>query len=212
MDARSIPNYLGLFRILATPLLMFLILRSTPSGDLWAVLLLLVIAGSDMADGPIARRMNVVSPLGIFLDTSSDKIFVAGALIAMVQRDMISSWIVITIIGRDFLISGLRSYAAAEGEIISAQTWGKHKLALITTAIVWQLLQDNMHLDGIFASGGPVLAFLLNLTPLVWGIALIWTVMSGIQYLVGGWPLLRRGWTPKVRPSLSRRTDDRRSP
>ncbi|HSH81044.1 MAG TPA: CDP-alcohol phosphatidyltransferase family protein, partial [Herpetosiphonaceae bacterium] len=71
MKARSIPNYLGLFRILATPLLIWLILLRQPAADLWAVLLLLIIAGSDIADGPLARRMNVVSPLGIFLDTSS---------------------------------------------------------------------------------------------------------------------------------------------
>lgn len=206
MNARSIPNFLGLFRILATPLLMFLILRATPAGDLWAVLLLLVIAGSDVADGPIARRMNVVSPLGIFLDTSSDKVFVAGALVAMAERNILSAWVVMAIIARDFLISGLRSYAAAEGQIISARTWGKHKLVFITTAIVWHLLFDNARLGGVFASGGPVLDFLLGLYPLVWVVALIWTVLSGMQYLAGGWTLLRRGWTPKVRARQDRKS------
>ena len=215
MSARSIPNYLGLFRILATPLLMWLILWGTPAGNLWAVLLLLVIAGSDIADGPIARRMNVVSPLGIFLDTSSDKVFVAGALVAMTQRNIVSAWIVVAIIARDFLVSGLRSYAAAEGEIISARTWGKQKLILITIAIVWQLIENNAQLNGIFAPGGPVItllpffSLLLNLTPFVWGLALFWTVLSGAEYLASGWRLLRRGWTPKARPHLAGRPDDR---
>lgn len=209
MSARSIPNYLGLFRILATPLLMWLILLGTPAGNLWAVLLLLVIAGSDIADGPIARRMNVVSPLGIFLDTSSDKVFVAGALVAMTQRNIISAWVVVAIIARDFLVSGLRSYAAAEGEIISARAWGKQKLILITVAIVWQLVENNARLNGIFARGGPVVEWLLLLTPAVWGLALFWTVLSGAEYLASGWRLLRRGWTPKTRPHLTRRPDDR---
>ncbi len=199
MSARSIPNFLGLFRILATPLLIFLILRGTPSGDLWAVLLLLIIAGSDVADGPIARRMNVVSPLGIFLDTSSDKVFVAGALVAMAERNILSSWVVVTIIARDFLVSGLRSYAAAEGEIISARAWGKQKLILITIAIVWHLLWDNARLGGIFSQGGDIVTFLLGLYPVVWAVAVAWTILSGAHYLAGGWPLLRRGWTPQSR-------------
>ena len=209
MSARSIPNYLGLFRILATPLLMWLILWGTPAGNLWAVLLLLVIAGSDIADGPIARRMNVVSPLGIFLDTSSDKVFVAGALVAMTQRNIVSAWVVVAIIARDFLVSGLRSYAAAEGEIISARTWGKQKLILITIAIVWQLIENNARLNGIFANGGVVVDLLLRLTPAMWGLAVFWTILSGAEYLAGGWRLLRGGWTPKARQHLAGRPDDR---
>ena len=209
MKARSIPNYLGLFRILATPLLIWLILLRQPAADLWAVLLLLIIAGSDIADGPLARRMNVVSPLGIFLDTSSDKVFVAGALVAMAERNVVSSWIVVAIIARDFLVSGLRSYAAAEGQIISARTWGKQKLVLITTAIVWQLLRENAEGGGIFGRGGVVLDTLLSLSPLVWALAIAWTVLSGVEYLAGGWPLLRRGWTPETRPKLAKRHEDR---
>lgn len=211
MSTRSIPNYLALFRILTTPLLIWLVLDGAPAADLWAVLLLLLMSASDIADGRIARRMNVVSPLGIFLDTSSDKIFVAGALVAMVQRGMLSTWLVIAIIARDFLVSGLRSYAAAEGEIIPARAWGKQKLVVIVTAMVWQLLRDNAELKGIFAQGGPLIDFLLRLSPLVWALALAWTVASGAEYLIGGWRLLRHGWTPKVRSPLARRPDDPRS-
>ncbi len=212
MSARSIPNYLGLFRILGTPVLMWLILQGTPSGDLWAVLLLLIMAASDFADGQLARRLNVVSPLGIFLDTISDKIFVAGALVPMAERNIVTSWLVVAIIARDFVVSGLRSYAAAEGEIISARPWGKQKLVFITTAIVWQLLYDNAQLGGIFSQGGPVLDTLLRLVPFVWALALAWTVLSGVEYLAGGWPLLRRGWAPTVRPSRASPPDERSSP
>ena len=112
--ARSIPNLLGIFRIVTTPLLVWLILMNTAGGYYWAVVLLLLMAISDIADGPLARRMGVVSPLGVFLDTISDKIFVAGALIPMVQVSLISGWIALLIIVRDFAVSGLRSFAAAE--------------------------------------------------------------------------------------------------
>src|SRR5262245_212951 len=73
---RSLPNLLGIFRILATPILVWLVLQNTSSGYYGAIALLLLIAASDMADGPLARRLRVVSPLGVFLDTISDKIFV----------------------------------------------------------------------------------------------------------------------------------------
>src|SRR5690242_21572274 len=97
-------------------------------------------AASDIADGPLARRMGVVSPLGIFLDTISDKIFVAGALIPMAEVGLASSWIALVVIGRDFAVSGLRSFAAAEGVVISARQWGKQKLVITVVAIVWRLL------------------------------------------------------------------------
>ncbi|NTW00176.1 MAG: CDP-alcohol phosphatidyltransferase family protein, partial [Oscillochloris sp.] len=98
---RSLPNLLGLFRIITTPLLVWLILAKNPGFYLWAVLLLLVMALSDMADGKIARRLNVVSPLGIFLDTISDKIFVAGALLPMIEAGLLSGWIAFVIIVRE---------------------------------------------------------------------------------------------------------------
>ena len=113
-SVRSLPNLLGLLRIVATPLLVWLILSATPASYVWAVLLLILMALSDMADGKIARRLNVVSPLGIFLDTISDKIFVTGALLPMVQTGLISGWVAFVIIVREFIVSGLRSFAAAE--------------------------------------------------------------------------------------------------
>src|SRR5258706_16398047 len=140
VSARSIPNLLGLFRIVTTPVLVALILSATPGGYLGAVVLLLLMAVSDIADGKIARRLQVVSPLGVFLDTISDKIFVAGALIAMVQGGLLSGWIALLIIVRDFAVSGLRSFAAAEGQGITARQWGKQKLVITATALVWRLL------------------------------------------------------------------------
>lgn len=194
---RSLPNALGLFRIIATPLLVWLILIDQSTAYLWAVALLLAMAVSDMLDGRIARRLQVVSPLGIFLDTISDKIFVAGALLPMVERDLLSSWIALLVIARDFLISGLRSYAAAEGEVISAGKWGKQKLAITVTALVWRLLAASAEAGGALgALAGGFGGVLLSLWPIPVTLMVIWTVFSGIDYLWKAWPLLRGSWTP----------------
>ena len=206
MSARSIPNLLGLFRIVTTPLLVALILSTTPGGYIGAVVLLLLMAISDIADGKIARRLQVVSPLGVFLDTISDKIFVAGALVPMVQGGLLSTWIALLIIVRDFAVSGLRSFAAAEGRVIPAGQWGKQKLVITVIALVWRLLAAafipaaqplTLTFDGL--SGLALFwARLVNLWPIPMGLAVIWTIFSGFEYFWNAWTLLNDSWAPSA--------------
>ncbi len=198
MSARSVPNLLGLFRIVTTPLLVWLILLEQPAGYLWAVFLLIVMALSDMADGKIARRLKVVSPLGIFLDTISDKIFITGALLPMVEIGLISSWVAFIIIVREFIVSGLRSFAAAEGVVISAGQLGKQKLVIQVVAVVWSLLAANAAQGGLLvAIGGGALVALLQFWWVAMALAVLWTLASGIEYLWKAWPLLRGSWAPR---------------
>lgn len=198
-SARSLPNLLGLFRIIATPLLVWLVLSARPEHYLWAVALLVLMALSDMADGRLARRLKVVSPLGIFLDTISDKIFVTGALVPMVQTGLLSGWVVFVIIVREFVVSGLRSFAAAEGVVISAGKLGKQKLVVTVVALVWRLLAANAEIGGVMDTAlGGALAPLLALWPLVMALAVLWTVVSGLEYLWQAWPLLRQSWAPRA--------------
>lgn len=192
----QIPNLLGLFRIVATPLLMWLILINTPAGYLWAVILLLLMAISDYFDGKLARSLQVVSPLGIFLDTISDKIFVVGALLPMITHNLLSPWIVLLIIVREFAISGLRSYAAAEGTVISAGKWGKQKLTITVTALVWVLLEAHAATGGVLGSVS-FLTFLFSLWPIPVALMVIWTIFSGVDYFWKAWPLLRTSWVPR---------------
>lgn len=196
---RHLPNLLGLFRIFTTPVLYLLIVLDTPAGYMSAVVLLLLMAISDIVDGPLARKLQIVSPLGVFLDTTSDKIFVAGALIPMAERGLLPGWIALIIITRDFVISGLRSYAAAEGQVISARQWGKQKLVITVTALVWRLLAavivpgaPAFVLSYNTLSGVPLLlAMVVSLWPLPVALALLWTVVSGGEYFWKAWPLLR---------------------
>jgi CDP-diacylglycerol--glycerol-3-phosphate 3-phosphatidyltransferase len=216
VSARSIPNLLGLFRIITTPLLVALILHASPGGYIGAVVLLLLMAISDIADGWIARRLEVVSPLGVFLDTISDKIFVAGALIPMVESGLLSGWIALLIIARDFAVSGLRSFAAAEGQVISARQWGKQKLVITVVALVWRLLAAAItpaappftltyhNLSGVSL----FMAQIVSLWPAPMALAIAWTIFSGVEYFWKAQPLLSGSWTPRsvretIRPPKS---------
>ncbi|WP_322487461.1 CDP-diacylglycerol--glycerol-3-phosphate 3-phosphatidyltransferase [Chloroflexus sp.] len=195
---RQLPNLLGLFRIIATPILAWLVLVATPTAYLGAAFLLLLMALSDMADGRLARHLKVVSPLGIFIDTISDKIFVAGVLIPMIEVGLLPAWVALTIIVREFVVSGLRSFAAAEGVVISARRFGKQKLVITVVALIWLLLAAHAETGGFLGMfAGGLLIPLLNLWPIPMSLALIWTIGSGIEYLWQAWPLLRRSWSPR---------------
>jgi CDP-diacylglycerol--glycerol-3-phosphate 3-phosphatidyltransferase len=208
VSKRSIPNLLGLFRIVTTPLLVMLILLNTSGGYIGAVILLLLMSASDIADGKIARRLNVVSPLGVFLDTISDKIFVAAALIPMVEMGLISGWIALLVIVRDFAVSGLRSFAAAEGQVISARQWGKQKLVITVVALVWRLLAAaatpnatpfTFTFEGLTGVAW-AWAVLVNLWPIPMALAVIWTIFSGVEYFWKARSLLNESWTPRPKP------------
>jgi len=206
---RSLPNLLGIFRILATPVLVWLVLQNTSSGYYGAIALLLLMAASDIADGPLARRLGVVSPLGVFLDTISDKIFVAGALIPMVEVGLLSGWIALVVIVRDFAVSGLRSFAAAEGVVISARQWGKQKLVITVVAIVWRLLAAAylganaapFQAPGDWSGLPLLLAWLFSSWPIPMAMMLGWTIFSGAEYFWKAWPLLGGKLAPEPKPA-----------
>jgi len=198
MNVRHLPNLLGLFRILATPFLLGLISQHQAEAYLWAAGLLLLMALSDFLDGYLARSFKVVSPLGIFLDTISDKIFVAGALLPMVENSLLPSWVALLIIERDLVISGLRSFAATEGQVITASNWGKQKQTLMVTMLIWRLLAASAEVSGKFPSfpNSQIWQFLFSLWPIPLFLTVIWTVLSALDYLWKTWPLLRGGWSP----------------
>jgi len=175
---RQIPNLLGLFRIVVTPLMAVWILSNDAWYMLWAALLLFIMAMSDIVDGALARRLKVVSPVGIFLDTISDKIFVAGALLPLIEIDALPSWVGLLIIVREFAVSGLRSYAASQGVVIPAGVWGKQKLTLTVTGLIW--LMVYLALQVIDA---PLwLEWLAQWWQFPMALGLIWTVASGVEY------------------------------
>lgn len=166
----NLPNYITLGRIVVVPLLVVVLL--TPSGETWfgingyalAIVIFLVASISDILDGQLARRRNQVSNLGKLLDPIADKLLVSAALIVLVEKHLAPSWAVVVILGREFIISGLRSVAASDGIIIQAQALGKLKMWAQCVAIVALLVAA--------ATGNPPVSnFGLDYPALFWQVA-----------------------------------------
>ena len=138
----NLPTYLTFARIIIVPLLVVVLLTSVAerwigvSGYAFAIVIFLAAALTDILDGHLARRRNQVSTLGKFLDPIADKLLISAALIVLVEKHLAPSWAVVIILGREFIVTGLRSVAASEGIVIQAQKVGKVKMWAQCVAIV----------------------------------------------------------------------------
>jgi CDP-diacylglycerol---glycerol-3-phosphate 3-phosphatidyltransferase len=140
----NLPNSLTLLRIFFVPLLIVVLLTRSPNVEVWGfpmhfefwgVLILLLAAATDWADGYFARRRLQVTTLGILLDPIADKLLISAAFVSLVDMHLVKAWMVVIIIGREFTILGLRNIASAEGFTISASTLGKTKMVLQVCAV-----------------------------------------------------------------------------
>lgn len=168
----NLPNQLTLIRILLIPLfLIFLFI----TGGIFRFIPLIIFVGAaitDAIDGHIARRDHLITDFGKFMDPLADKMLTAAAFIAFVEIGYLSSWVVILIIAREFIISGFRTLAASNGVTIAANSWGKVKTIFQMVLIVVILF----HYTGYFGF------FTLLITPLIF-ITVILTVVSGATYI-----------------------------
>lgn len=202
----SAPHILSFSRVLAGPIVAALVLARPGDAFLVAAVVFGLASFTDLLDGKLARHSQQVSPLGVFLDTSADKVMVGLALAAMGIAGLAPAWVVLAILGREFLISGLRSYAASCGRVISAHIWGKGKAAITMVAIGCVLLAA----DG--RAGGGLHALLSRsawdaaYAAASWllGISAVLTIISGLRYVVDAWPLFR------MRPAIDDEVEQRR--
>lgn len=198
---QNVPNILSLSRILATVVIFVLVLINTPWAFLVATILFVLGSGTDFLDGYLARRYKLVSPLGVFLDLTADKIFVAAVLVALIQVGLVPAWIVAVIVAREFLVTGLRSMASAKGKVIPAGKWGKQKTLITMVAMSALLLAKGLgaHQLSLFP---PMLNFnsatvnfpeiLLLLADAGLILAALWTVLSGAEYMISALPLFQK--------------------
>lgn len=135
----NLPNSLTILRIFFVPLLVVVLLTRQPNWDfwglpihfeVWGVLILLVAAATDVMDGYIARKRREVTTLGILLDPIADKLLISAAFIPLVAMNLVPAWMVVIIIGREFMVVGLRDIASVEGLVIPASALGKTKMIL----------------------------------------------------------------------------------
>lgn len=184
-------HILSLSRVVAGPLVAALILARPGNSYLLAAGLFALASITDLIDGKLARYSQQVSPLGVFLDTTSDKVFVSLVLVAMALAGLTAAWVPLVIIAREFLISGLRSFAASRNRIISAHMWGKGKAAVTMVAVTLVLVAANGRSGGLLAAIGRRTWWNDAYTATSWLLALsaLLTIVSGLRYVVDAWPL-----------------------
>jgi CDP-diacylglycerol--glycerol-3-phosphate 3-phosphatidyltransferase len=175
----NIPNTITLVRIMLVPVFLFALLTKGEVGGLISAAIFIIAAATDGVDGYLARKHKAVTRLGQFLDPLADKLLISAALIAMVEVNLISTWVAMIIIGREMAVTGLRAIAAAEGTVIAAGPWGKAKtvvqIIFIVTAILDRSLPAGFWLQ-VFAG------WLFQ--PLLWAAVLL-TIWSGVDYFLG---------------------------
>ena len=163
----NLPNKLTIFRVILVIPFVALMLNGY---DLWAVAVFIIASLTDLLDGKIARKYNLITDFGKFMDPLADKLLVCAAMICLVEMGRLPAWMVIVIISREFIISGFRLVASDNGVVIAASYWGKFK----TTFQMLMIIVLILNLGGVFDMIGLVLTW----------IALILTVVSLIDYLV----------------------------
>ena len=166
----NLPNALTLSRLAVIPVLMIILIVRFQGHDQIAAALFIVFSFTDTLDGQIARRRGLVSDLGKFLDPLADKLFVLSVLIVLVQEGLVAAWIVVVIFSRELLITILRSVGATQGRVIAAAPMGKTKTMTQMAAVVLLILQRPY-------------PELVPFAELAVGIAIIFTVGSGIDYM-----------------------------
>jgi len=197
----NVPNLLSLSRMLITAPIFVLILLDAPWAFLTATALFILASVTDFFDGYLSRRFKVVSPLGVFLDLTADKVFVSAILIALVQIGLVPAWIVVIIVTREFLVTGMRSMAAAKGKVIPAGIWGKQKTLITMIAIGLLLFAKGLgahelslfpamlHFTSQTVNFSNILLLLADAGLIL---ATLWTALSGAEYMISALPLFQK--------------------
>lgn len=178
----TLSNWLTVSRILLVPVFLAFLLSDLPYGGLVSALVFALAAVTDGLDGWLARTRKETSYLGEVLDPFADKLLVSAALIALVELGKLSSWIAILIIGREFLVSGIRVLSIGLGKRVPASPWGKAKTVSQILAILYWTVLPGDSFEGY--SGAHITAILLM------GIAVALTVYSGADYFASALPLI----------------------
>ncbi len=180
-DALNIPNLLTMARVVMIPVFLWFLDKDTPKDGFWAALVFTVAAITDMLDGYLARKLDIVSVLGKFLDPLADKLIVMAALVWMVPMGRISAWVVVVLLAREISVTALRSVASSEGVVISAGQEGKTKTALQMIGIIALVLGYPYHLSYIGIDLGVV--DMIKVGQMLVYLSLIFSVASAAQYL-----------------------------
>lgn len=169
----NLANKLTVIRMVLVPIFLISAITGTFAGNVLALIIFIAASITDKLDGYIARSKNQVTNFGKFMDPLADKLLVTSALIVLVDQGIVPGWVVVVIIAREFIVSGLRTLAASQGVVIAASKWGKLKTAVQMTGIIMGLLSMVYNPQ-----------WLVYLTQIVIYVAAIITIISGVDYFI----------------------------
>ena len=170
----NLPNKLTILRVLLIPVFLVVLLGGIfplAVARIVAVIIFIIASATDALDGHIARKYNLVTNFGKFMDPLADKLLVCAALVALVGMGDLPSWIVIIILSREFIITGFRLIAAESGMVIAASWWGKIKTVTQMIMIIYVLLGLN----------GIAFGFVKDILVIL---ATFFTIVSGVDYII----------------------------
>ncbi len=169
----NLPNKLTIARMCMVPLFMIALMMNTDVSRIVATVIFALASLTDMLDGQIARKYNMVTNFGKLMDPLADKVLTAAAMICLVELGDLAAWIAVLIIFREYLITGLRSVAASENIVVAANIWGKVKTVCQMFALMLLMLKPQiMTLCGV------------NIGLWLMYVAVILTVYSGLDYVL----------------------------
>ena len=177
----NLPNKLTTLRVILIPFLVFFLLWQGGENRTFRIisLVIFIVASlTDLLDGKIARKYNLVTNFGKFMDPLADKLLVCSALICLIELNQLPAWMVIVIISREFIISGFRLVASDNGVVIAASYWGKFKTTFQMFAVILLILDM------------PALSVLTTL--FVWA-AFALTLISLVDYIAKNYKILTEG-------------------
>ena len=147
----NLPNKLTVLRVIMIPFFVFFLLwqgGENRTFRLIALALFIIASLTDLLDGKIARKYNLVTNFGKFMDPLADKLLVCSALICLIELGELPAWMVLIIISREFIISGFRLVASDNGVVIAASYWGKFKTTFQMIAVVLDRSGADHHFTG----------------------------------------------------------------
>lgn len=192
----NLPNYITLTRIASIPLLMWILSTSRFSSErgdkeLLASAVFILASITDGIDGYLARRRGQITTMGMLLDPLADKLLIAAAFVALVQFNplLVPAWMAVVIIGREFLVSGLRSIAASEGFTIEASDLGKFKMFVQIVSVVAVILAHRWHEWPLFSFYFFPVFWIARVA--IWFMVVL-SLLSAVDYFIAFWSRIDR--------------------
>ena len=190
----NLPNKLTLARVIMVPFFVFfLVYDFIPHHTVIALCIFALASFTDHLDGSIARKRNLITNFGKFLDPLADKILVISTLVCFIPMNWITVWSVIIVVAREFMVSAVRLIAADNGKVVAANGWGKLKtvsqMVAILLVLIFQYICDLV----VYAGGDPSVCWICFsiIGRIFIGISVCLTVLSGVIYLRDNWGLMK---------------------